>query len=68
MKIPKGCHKVREPCITCSHIWHNNILKCIHSFNTQSVKVRWRYNNSDMNGRQLCIKILKNKAKSKDAP
>ena len=55
------CSEIREPSTTYSYIWHVDILK--------SVKVWWRYNTSDMNDRQLCVKIpKKNIMKSKGHP
>ena len=52
---------IREPSITCSHIWHVQIPKCVHLYDTQSGKVWWRCNTSDINARQLCMKIHKNR-------
>ena len=40
MKIPKKLNKIKRRCITCSHIWHVNILKCVsrHTFCESLVK------------------------------
>ena len=65
MKIPKNAHWNRKPSISCSHIWHIDISKCVHWLDIQSVKVWWKYNNSNMNARQLCIKIPKKSNKIK---
>ena len=39
MKTPQKRKWDREASITCSHIWHNDIPKCIYWSDTQSVKV-----------------------------
>ena len=39
--------------------------KCVYWLDLQSLNVWWRYNNSDMNCRQLCMKILKKRNKIK---
>ena len=60
MKIHKKSNWIRQPSITCSRIWHFDILKCVHWSDTKSVKVWWRYYTytSDMNNtHQLCMKI-----------
>ena len=59
MKIHKKTHQIRETSIICSHIWYVDIPKCVYQLDIQSVKVWWRYNNSDMNDLQLCMKIPK---------
>ena len=43
MKIPKKRNIKSEVSITCSHICHNAITKCVYWSDTQSVKVWWRY-------------------------
>ena len=53
--------KISKP--TClNHITSHNLqsyMACWHT-KSQSVKDWWRYNTSDMNARQLCMKIPKN--------
>ena len=49
----------KKTSINCSHIWHVDGLKCEHKSDTQSEKVWCRYNTSEMNARQLCMKIHK---------
>ena len=49
---------MREHSITCSHVWHIDIPKCVNYSDTQSVKVWQGYNTSDMNARKLCIKVF----------
>ena len=69
VKIPiitkKNRNKIKKCFITCCHIWHVNIAKYVYWLDTKSVKVWWRYNTSDMNARQLCMKIPKKRNKIK---
>ena len=65
MKIPSKRSYIKEPFITYSHICHDDIPKCVHQLDTQSLKVWWRHNNSDINSRQLSMKIPKKRNKIK---
>ena len=58
MKIHKNRNIIKVCFIICGHIWHIKTSKCVYWLDTESVKVWWRYNNSDMSNRQLDIKIL----------
>ena len=42
--------------ISCSHIWNFDIIKCLHWLDTESMKVWWRYNTSNMNCYVFCLK------------
>ena len=42
-KTHKKRNKIEGRSITCSHIWHVNISKCVYWLETHSVKVWWRY-------------------------
>ena len=55
--------KIRS--IACSHNRHVDISKCMYCLDTQSVKVCWRYNISDINRLQLFEKIPKKRNKTK---
>ena len=43
IETSKEPNKTRESSVTCSHIWHVNISKCVYWLDIQSVKVWWRY-------------------------
>ena len=64
-EISKELNSTRESSVTCSYIWHVSISKFVYWLDTQSVKVWWRYNNSDMNDRQKCMKTPKKRIKTK---
>ena len=48
-KIPKKSHLNKITFMTCSHIWHVNMPKCLYWLYTLSVKVWLEYNTSVMN-------------------
>ena len=48
IEISKEPNQTKEPSVTCT----SGMSRCVYWLDTQSVKVWWRYNTSDLNGRQ----------------
>ena len=57
IKIPRKTQSNQKTFNNLPSCWHTNMFKLIR--HTIYIKVWWRYNTSDMNSRQLCMKILK---------
>ena len=68
LKIHKKRNKIEGHPIAYSRISNVEIPKCVHQSDTQSVKVCLGHNPSNMNVRQLCMKILIKRDKIKGRP
>ena len=65
MKISKKkLYLIKEPSKTWDKFDTLTYSKCVHLLDTQSVKVSFTY--SEMNARQLCMKIPPNRNKIKE--
>ena len=58
MKIPKKRNKIKGCSITCSHIWHVNIPKCVFQLDTKLVKVWWKHMPPNTNTVHFCNIVL----------
>ena len=47
-------YKIKWHSITCSHIWHVDISKCVYWLDNHSVKVWWRYVLPNANAAHFC--------------
>ena len=57
--IPKKCNKTKGRSITCIHIWHVNISKCVCWLDTYCVKFWW-YVLPNANTAHFCDIVIRN--------
>ena len=53
-KYPKNVKRIKGCSITCIHIWHIDMSKCVYRLDTHFVKVLWSYMLSNTNAIHFC--------------